>query len=239
MNAISQHIYADDFIIDLPLDSKFMANPYHEFPFLIIRDFLSKSICQEIIRYTQLTKETKKAEVKQLINFSVVNSTIKNSIRNSKLYKLPSHYEEHYSNQFKLHQATIEMFFSTAITASTPIQAIEYTKGSFYIKHADDSNELVNEKGETVGFVQVAPERKLSSVLFLSSHVSQQDDATDFNGGELTFNYLCDKDGNTYSLKAKAGDIIIFPSNPIFSHEVRPITDGYRLTLVQWHNAII
>lgn len=53
------------------------------------------------------------------------------------------------------------------------------------------------------------------------------------------FNYLFDAQGNNIKFIPEAGDMIVFPSNPIFSHEVLRVEDGYRLTLVQWHNAIV
>jgi SM-20-related protein len=60
-----------------------------------------------------------------------------------------------------------------------------------------------------------------------------------FSGGELLFNYLMDEEGHTITLRPQAGDMIVFLSNPYFSHEVLPVTDGFRLTLVQWHNALL
>ncbi|MGC9350564.1 MAG: 2OG-Fe(II) oxygenase [Sulfurovum sp.] len=54
----------------------------------------------------------------------------------------------------------------------------------------------------------------------------------------MLFNYLYDEKGETVKIKAEAGDMVIFPSNPYFSHEVLPVKEGYRLTLVQWHDAI-
>jgi SM-20-related protein len=38
-------------------------------------------------------------------------------------------------------------------------------------------------------------------------------------------------------LRPEAGDMVVFFSNPYFSHEVLPVKEGYRLSLVQWHNA--
>jgi SM-20-related protein len=33
--------------------------------------------------------------------------------------------------------------------------------------------------------------------------------------------------------------MVVFLSNPIFTHEVLEVTSGNRFTLVQWHDAII
>ena len=62
--------------------------------------------------------------------------------------------------------------------------------------------------------------------------------AQSFTGGELMFNYLYGSEGEPVKIKPDAGDMIVFPSNPYFSHEVLPVHEGYRLTLVQWHDAI-
>ena len=69
----------------------------------------------------------------------------------------------------------------------------------------------------TVGFKCVAPERKLTTVLFGTSHESNTEGGEEgFSGGELLFNYLFDKDENMVTLKPRAGDMIVFPSNPYF-----------------------
>jgi len=206
---------------------------------LIIKNFLSKSVCYEISNYTYNTSETYKAQIKSKVLNSVVDPSINESIRKTKIHKLPNSFLSIYEENFKAHQSEIENYFSLALTTSTKAQVLEYTKGSFYIKHSDDSNELVNEAGETVGFTQVAPQRKLTTVLFLTSHEKHSDDNYSFKGGELIFNYLFDKDGNQIKLYPQAGDMVVFPSNPIYSHEVLPVKDGYRLTLAQWHNAVV
>lgn len=61
----------------------------------------------------------------------------------------------------------------------------------------------------------------------------------EYEGGELVFNYLYDKDGNVVQLKGRSGDMIVFLSNPVYTHEVKEVISGNRFTLVQWHDAII
>jgi len=41
----------------------------------------------------------------------------------------------------------------------------------------------------------------------------------DYEGGEFIFN-------NTHEVKLKTGDILMFPSNFMFAHEVKEITKG-------------
>lgn len=239
MKQISNHVFCDDFILDLKLESKLMPSPYNDFPYLIIKNFLSKSTCSEISNYAYNSSEAKKAKVKTRLLGSVVNPSVDEKIRKTAVHRLPKLYKKLYEQSFKSYQVEIERFFSIALTVSTKIQTLEYTKGSFYIKHADDSNEFVDKDMRTVGYAQVAPRRKLSSVLFTTSHQNNSADDYSFSGGELRFNYFYGKDGKQIDFTAEAGDMIVFPSNPIYSHEVLPVEDGYRLTLVQWHDGII
>lgn len=239
MQQISNHVFCDDFIASLKLETRLMANPYYDYPYLIIKDFFSKSTCDDISNYAYNTSEGEKAKVKTRLLNSIVDPSVDESIRKTVVHKLSNLHVKMYEDNFKTFQAEIERFFSLALTTSTTLQALEYTKGSFYIKHADDSNELVDKNGKTVGFVQVAPLRKLTTVLFTTSHNKHSNEAYSFSGGELVFNYLFDSEGNQVKIYPHAGDMVVFLSNPLYSHEVLPVSDGYRLTLVQWHNAIV
>ncbi len=239
MQQISNYVFCDDFIAGLKFETRLMPNAYYDYPYLIIKNFLSESICQDITDYTSNASAVAQAEVKTRLLNSIVNPSVNESIRKTVHHKLPKSLLKAYELSFKMHQASIEEFFSLALTASTKLQTLEYTKGSFYIKHSDDSNELVNEQNETVGFIQVSPQRKLSTVLFTTSHAKHENPGLSFKGGELVFNYLFDAEGKQVVFYPEAGDMIVFPSNPIYSHEVLPVEEGYRLTLVQWHNAIV
>ena len=137
------------------------------------------------------------------------------------------------------YKSAIEAYFSVGLTVSTNVQVLEYKTGYFYIKHANDSNEMIDKNKKTIGFKLVAPQRKISTVLFATSHESQTfNKSQNFSGGELLFNYLFDVEGEAVMINPEAGDMSVFPSNPYFSHEVLPVEEGYRLTLVQWHDAI-
>lgn len=239
MHQISNYVFCDDFISTLKLETRLLSNPYYDYPYLIIKDFFSKSICDDISDYTYNISEGEKAKVKTRLLNSIVDPSVDEEIRKTVIHKLPELFLKMYEENFKLFQPQIERFFSVALTTATTLQTLEYTKGSFYIKHADDSNELVDENANTVGFIQVAPARKITTVLFATSHEKHNDSSLSFNGGELIFNYFFDKNGEQIKLYPQAGDMIVFPSNPIYSHEVLPVNDGYRLTLVQWHNALI
>ena len=224
----------------LDIEKPLMPNPYYEYPYMIIKGFMDSSLADEITQSIYQSSNAKKAKVKTLLCDSVLNPTVKENIRKTNIYNLPELYNNIYQKLFEIHQASIERFFNISLTIATPIQSLEYKEGSFYIKHADDSNELIDKEGNTVGFQSVAPNRKLTSVLFTTSHSEDiSDDIYSFSGGELLFNYLYDERGSVVTFKPQRGDMILFFSNPIFSHEVKEVRSGYRVSLVQWHNGIV
>lgn len=236
---ISNEIYCEEFLNHINIPTKFLPNPYKDYPFMIIKSFLSQDECKQITDATQNSNNYEDAMVKSMINDNVVNPTIKQNIRKTNIHTLNEQHKKLYFDKFVSIQKSIEDFFAISLTLATTPQVLEYTKGSFYIKHSDDSNEQVDKQGNTIGFLPVAPQRKITTVLFTTSYSDTIADKYHFKGGELLFNYLYDKDGNMVTLRPEAGDIVIFPSNPYFCHEVLPVLDGYRLSIVQWHNAIV
>jgi predicted 2-oxoglutarate/Fe(II)-dependent dioxygenase YbiX len=52
----------------------------------------------------------------------------------------------------------------------------------------------------------------------------------DYEGGEITFNNF------DITYKPKSNELIIFPSNFMYSHSVSPVTSGTRYAVVTWIN---
>lgn len=234
MTQISNNIYCSDFLISLNIETKFLPNPYYDYPYLIIENFISDKACQEINSLIKKDRNYQKAKVK--IKKNVILSKTNESIRKTNIYKLNKKYLTIYKNSFRKNQSLIEDFFKMPITKSTKVQTLEYLKDFFYKMHSDDSS-MVYKDDELVGFLTVSSERKLSSVLFTTSYDEKVGDNS-FTGGELLFNYLYDENEEQIKIKAKAGMMIIFPSNPFFTHEVLKVKEGRRISLVQWHNTL-
>ncbi len=240
MIQISTHIYCDSLFENIEIDNKLLPSQYKDYPYLIIKNFFSKALCEKLVSLVQEDEETKrKAKVKKEVFTGIIQADLVEEYRKTNIYKLDTFYQNYYDEQFIKYKPVIEEYFNIALTLSTDVQVLEYKKGFFYVKHADDSSEIIDKDQQTIGFVSVAPQRKLSTVLFATSHVSKaHNEVQNFSGGELIFNYLYNKEGEPVKIQPEAGDMIIFPSNPYFSHEVLPVEEGYRLTLVQWHDAI-
>jgi SM-20-related protein len=240
MIQISTHIYCDSLFENIEIKNRLLPSQYKDYPYLIVKNFFSKEACEELASLVQEDEETKrKAKVKKEVFSGIVQSDIVEEYRKTNIYELDTFYQNYYDEQFMKYKTIIEEYFNVALTLSTEVQVLEYNKGYFYVKHADDSSEIIDKDGQTIGFKSVAPQRKLSTVLFATNHVNKVNEkALSFSGGELMFNYLYDQVGEPVKIRPEAGDMIIFPSNPYFSHEVLPVEEGYRLTLVQWHDAI-
>jgi len=240
MIQISTHVYCDSLFENIELVNKLLPSQYKDFPYLIIKNFFSQKSCERLVALVQKDEKSKrKAQVKKVIMAGIVQADTVEEYRKTNIYKLDAFYKKYYDTQFIKYKSVMESYFSIALTLSTDVQVLEYKKGYFYIKHADDSSEIIDKNKQTIGFKLVAAQRKLSTVLFATSHETNvQNVAQSFRGGELLFNYLYNSEGEPVKIKPEAGDMIIFPSNPYFSHEVLPVEEGYRLTLVQWHDAI-
>lgn len=229
MHQISNYVYARDELLEWDIPTKRLPNPYHDFPYMVIEGVLSPNECRTITKAALEDCEAVEAALR--------GAEVDNAIRKTDIHTLNAQHRLVYENRFAMVRSEIESFFALSLGKSTDVQVLGYKSGSFYVKHSDDSSELRDREGNTVGFSPVAPERKLTTVLFTTSYTPHPTDTDHFSGGELLFNYLCDESGNTITLRPEAGDMVVFLSNPYFSHEVLPVREGYRLSLVQWHNA--
>lgn len=231
MHQISNYVYARDELLGWDIPTKRLPNPYHDFPYMVIEGVLSPSECRAITAAALEDTASVKAELR--------GKALDTAIRRTDIHTLSAEHRAIYESRFAAVRSEIETFFSLSLSTSTDVQVLGYQSGSFYLKHSDDASELRDREGKTAGFRTVAPERKVTTVLFTTSYTPHPTDTDHFSGGELLFNYLCDEDGNTITLRPEAGDMVVFLSNPYFSHEVLPVKSGYRLSLVQWHNAYI
>lgn len=228
MHQISNYVYARNELLGWDIPTKRLPNPYHDFPYMVLEGVLSPAECRAI---TQAALEDRNAVAAELRG-----RALDTAIRKTDIHTLSPEHLAIYEHRFAAVRCEIEEFFALSLGQATDVQVLGYESGSFYVKHSDDSSELRDGEGNLVGFRSVAPERKLTTVLFTTSYTPNPTDTDHFSGGELLFNYLCDEQGNTITLRPEAGDMVVFLSNPYFSHEVLPVTGGYRLSLVQWHN---
>ena len=170
MQQISNYIYLDSLFENLEIQNKILPNPYYNFPYLIIENFVSKKFLSNIINDIKKSSDAKKAQVKIQSEHGIVESELDEKFRKTTIYTMEEKYKKIYDKRFFSIKPKIENFYNSILTTSSEIQLLEYLLGSFYVKHADDSSELIDSDNTTVGFINVAPHRKFTIILFCSSY---------------------------------------------------------------------
>ena len=122
------------------------------------------------------------------------------------------------------HRARIEQFFGLSLPEREGISLLRYDAGGFFKPHRDH------------GYVDSWPgaaRRRVSLVLFLCT--SRQLDANGtFSGGTLRF-HPDDDHASPHDVHPRAGTLVAFLSSML--HEVTPVRDGIRDTVVDWFYA--
>lgn len=233
MRQISDEVFAEAFLFEIDIATPLLPSPYAKLPYLVIENFLDDATCREIIDQARETHDSSDAQLRS--NTKADNQ----NIRKTKIHTLSDYHQKLYDSAFENIRQEIEHFFALSLTQATKAQVLEYTTGSFYKPHSDDSSVLVDKSKNIIGFKQVAPTRKITTLLFVSEYCEANPDAYQFCGGELLFSYFKDSEGKALEIRPKMGTLIVFGSNPIYTHEVKEVTDGLRITIAQWHDGIL
>jgi len=224
MVPISEKIYADEKVWAMEFRRWPMPSPYAEYPFLLFKNAVDPAACREALEGLKECEAVRAA----LRGKEGVDAQIRDTLLHALTPKLASLYGE----AVDARREEIERFFGVALAGASRPQVLEYREGGRYARHADDSSELYDKAGNLAGYRLSAPERKITTLMFLNTA------GEDFEGGELLFNHLRDETGGVVTLRPEAGTLLVFPSHPLFAHEVRPVTRGRRFAVAQWHDAM-
>jgi hypothetical protein len=106
---------------------------------------------------------------------------------------------------------------------------VGYGPGVYLGVHSDTSADYVY--GLPHPPDQLATRNTVSCIVYINDSVESSDQIgpREFSGGEHHFDFL------NITYKPKKGDILMFPSNFIASHEVKPTTAGLRLSYLGWY----
>jgi hypothetical protein len=147
----------------------------------------------------------------------------------------------HYYNPYTLPSGRdIENIFNCAVSAAIkklwdveakPIheaQVLGYEERCMFVTHADNS---VAGSGT---WKRNDKERDVSAILYITEHAEHATRPGQFSGGELSLDNFTDSTGNRVLIRPRKGELVLFPSHPMFLHSVRPVSGGYRVALVNW-----
>ncbi|RXJ79796.1 2OG-Fe(II) oxygenase [Arcobacter sp. F2176] len=220
----------------VPESMKILPNPYHEAPFIYENINFDFSDMKSFIKNHE--DESKKIGIISTDD-GVVLPKKNIDIRNTYNIIPNDTFLKEYNIFFESQKSKIEEFFNVSLMQSIDPQILIYKNGCFYKRHSDNCSEIVDLNKNIIEYKPVAPARIITTVLFITTQVKDPKDEFEFSGGELVFDFLYDDKFRKISIKPKEGDFVAFLSNPYFSHSVKKIKDGMRVSVVQWHNAIV
>ena len=181
---------------------------------LVIDGVLDEDACEQI-RHAMDRGAPEAAEV--------LDRTIElqEDVRRSSHIEVDAATLDHLERTLDGQQKRIEQFFGLRLPSREGVSLLRYTAGGFFKPHRDH------------GYVDSWPDaarRRVSLVLFLCS--SREIDAHGtFSGGALRLHYE-DAQASSRDIHPRAGTLVAFLSTTL--HEVLPVHDGIRDTVVDW-----
>jgi len=120
---------------------------------------------------------------------------------------------------------TIEQHFRIALTDCEEPQFLRYNVGDFFVAHQDGNTGMLKLTSDAT--------RKISITIFLNAQSTEQLSGS-YCGGSLKFsNYRAEKEYREFELPSEPGLLVAFRSE--LTHEITPITDGVRYSIVSWY----
>lgn len=204
----------------VPLDEQFTSKVEP----LVIRNFIPAEICAQYIadNTARITKKTpapsKSANASSEIRLSyrnddlIINPNNKSLINYVSVDAITKPINEYWGTKFKY-----------SLIPEFQLQYSVYSKGQYCKPHHDiiiRGNKLIR------------PTRRLTVLLYLNRWSHEENELDTFSGGELQFGSVINKYGNCYHVQPSIGTLVVFPSTPLYVHNVSTVTSGYRHTIV-------
>jgi len=179
----------------------------------IYDEVLPWNVVSNIIRFANVSKfeETRVGGGEQdRVDFSIRKtytlslSNLNNSISNVHLFNLLYHFFNKNLKQYKFDAGILDYDYQNIFD----IEILKYENTGFYTWHVDH-------------FATIP--RTMSCILLLNN---------DYEGGNLCFR---NPDGSgEWEVEVKPNRMVIWPSNFLYPHTVKPVTKGKRYSVVAW-----
>ena len=107
---------------------------------------------------------------------------------------------------------------------------VSYKKNVYLGAHSDTSADYVYGLPDPID--QLATRNTVTVLIYLNDSVEIEDETQtySFSGGHHYFNYL------DIDITPCKGDVLMFPSNYMATHEVLPVTSGIRYSYLGWYS---
>ena len=174
---------------------------------------LPKKVLCNLIRYCNVV-DFEKASILQepgSESFETVNFNVRKTYIKPLLNIVPSMTEVHWTNLLtnrfnECYSKYLHKFSPQSHVAIQDIQILKYEKGGFYEWHVDHCTQI---------------SRTLSAIYILNN---------DYEGGNLCFKFGDEEK----VMDVVPNRIIVWPSNFMYLHTVKPVTKGTRYSIVSW-----
>ena len=177
----------------------------------IFENIIPPEVCDQIIEEYSTCEDLFAASI------SNEDNSVNPNIRNCKQLNISMDniIEKNYDKRKKLDKMIFNSLSSSVkkysnihndfkINIDTGYGFLRYDVGNFYVEHTDSYTK---------------EQRSLSCSFQLND---------DYEGGEFAFF------GRKLKYKCKKGSVIMFPSNFMYPHEIIPVTDGTRFSIISW-----
>jgi predicted 2-oxoglutarate/Fe(II)-dependent dioxygenase YbiX len=184
---------------------------------LIKKSILVLDEVMEVAQVSQLLKFSNSVEFTRAITLGEEITKIKDDHRETKSFPLSRfsnslsnvHWYNFIANKFKESLNIYKEYFPHYhFNEINNMEILKYENNGYYKYHVDSGHNL---------------NRVLSCILLLNN---------DYEGGELCFYDQINKE--EISIDKKVGRMILWPSNFLFPHAVKPVTKGKRFSVVIW-----
>ena len=179
----------------------------------IYDDVLPLNVVSNLIRFANVSNFTEakiggfekdKTDFNIRRTYTLPLSNLNNSLSHVHWYNLLYHFFEKKLNQYKFDLNILDYSYKNIFD----IEILKYEDTGFYTWHVDH-------------FATIP--RTMSCILLLNN---------DYEGGNLCFR---NPDGSDqWEVEVKPGRMIIWPSNFLYPHTVKPVTKGKRYSVVAW-----
>lgn len=230
MKPISRHLYYDDLFLDskIPEEIRWLPDPAYDYPFYIREQLLSDAECDALVADCLSNGYRKPASVG-------VEGKVTTAIRNTEFLLPGPEFRALYVERTTRVKPEVEAFFGMPLAETGETQTYGYPPSGHYLLHADDSVRQYDDTGQLSHWKITNPQRKITNLLFLTDSVIELTGPNQCIGGNLSFDFLVDKDNTPFLIEPRKGTYVSFPSNPYFSHRVHEIYEGYRVVIANWY----
>jgi SM-20-related protein len=182
------------------------------FDVLVLNDFLDAQLREAILAQLRIAG----AEPATVYGSST-GAAVQPRVRSVRRVDVSPELQQLVLDNFLARKPEIEKHFAVTLDTCEPPQFLRYEPGDFFVAHQDGNTSLLRDESRF---------RRISVVVFLNA---------EYEGGVLTLHGAYPDYNVRHPLVGDPGSLVAFRSET--THEVTPVTQGERYTIVSWYRS--